>query len=192
MMLSAAAPLSSAERRVNWLTSFNLFKVKVMVSVSVKLRGAVAHALTKRLPICFIRGRMDESSITQNRRSNRSPVLLSAKVDVDGAEVAVVLRNLSAEGALIEGSNLPSEGIPTVFRRNELCVKGHIVWVEGRFAGLRFERHLNREELLRQVPQPRQKFEPQYRRPGLACRPLTDADRQMIEMWKTPLELRRS
>lgn len=134
---------------------------------------------------------MDESSITQNRRSNRSPVLLSAKVDVSGAEVAVILRNLSAEGALIEGANLPREGDATVFRRNELCVTGEIVWVEGRFAGVRFDRELNREELLRQVPRPRQKFEAQYRRPGLACRPLTDADRRMVEMWKTPLEFRR-
>jgi hypothetical protein len=134
---------------------------------------------------------MDESSITQNRRSNRSPVLLSAKVDVRGAEVAVILRNLSAEGALIEGANLPREGDATVFRRNELCVTGEIVWVEGRFAGVRFDRELNREELLRQVPRPRQKFEAQYRRPGLACRPLTDADRRMVEMWKTPLEFRR-
>jgi hypothetical protein len=134
---------------------------------------------------------MDESSITQNRRSNRSTVLLSAKVDVRGAEVAVILRNLSAEGALIEGANLPREGDATVFRRNELCVTGEIVWVEGRFAGVRFDRELNREELLRQVPRPRQKFEAQYRRPGLACRPLTDADRRMVEMWKTPLEFRR-
>jgi hypothetical protein len=134
---------------------------------------------------------MDESSITQNRRSTRSPVLLSAKVDVRGAEVAVILRNLSAEGALIEGANLPREGDATVFRRNELCVTGEIVWVEGRFAGVRFDRELNREELLRQVPRPRQKFEAQYRRPGLACRPLTDADRRMVEMWKTPLEFRR-
>ena len=134
---------------------------------------------------------MDESSITQNRRSNRSPVLLSAKVDVGGAEVAVILRNLSAEGALIEGANLPRDGDATVFRRNELCVTGHIVWVEGRFAGVKFDRELNRDELLRQVPQPKQKFEAQYRRPGLACRPLSDADRRMIEMWKTPLEFRR-
>ena len=85
-------------------------------------------------------------------------MLLSAKVDVDGAEVAVVLRNLSVEGALIEGKNLPREGGFTVFKRNDLCVTGHIVWVEGRFAGLRFDRQLDREELLRQVPRPRRRF----------------------------------
>ena len=50
---------------------------------------------------------MDESSIMQNRRSNRSPVLLSAKVEVNGAEVSVILRNLSPQGALIEGRELP-------------------------------------------------------------------------------------
>jgi hypothetical protein len=128
---------------------------------------------------------MDESSITQNRRSGRSPVLLSAKVDVDGAEFSVVLRNLSSEGALIEGAKLPKEGQATTFKRNELSVRGRIVWVEGRFAGLAFDRQLEREELLRHVPQPRQRIESQFRRPGLACRPLTEADRKWLQMWAT-------
>lgn len=134
---------------------------------------------------------MDESSITQNRRSNRSPVLLSAKVDVDGAEVAVVLRNLSVEGALIEGKNLPREGGFTVFKRNDLCVTGHIVWVEGRFAGLRFDRQLDREELLRQVPRPRRRFEQQFRRPGLTCQPLSESDRRMLEIWASAAPVAR-
>jgi len=128
---------------------------------------------------------MDESSITQNRRSGRSPVLLSAKVDVHGREVSVVLRNLSSEGALIEGVELPGEGVTTTFRRNELTMPGRIVWVEGRLAGLAFDRRLDREEMLRHVPQPRQRIEPQFRRPGLACRPLSDADREWLQMWAT-------
>jgi hypothetical protein len=128
---------------------------------------------------------MDQSSIAQNRRSNRSPVLLSAKLEVAGEQVAVVLRNLSSEGALIEGANLPRDGSTIVFRRNELCVSGRIVWVEDRFAGVAFDRKLEREELLREVPQPRQRFEPQFRRPGLACRPLSPADRKMLELWST-------
>jgi hypothetical protein len=126
---------------------------------------------------------MDQSTAAQNRRSTRSPVLLSAKIEVNGATVPVILRNLSAEGALVEGSNLPPEGATTVFERNALRVRSRIVWVEGRYAGVAFERHLAREELLREVPRPRQKFEPQFRRPGLACRPLTDAERKMIELW---------
>jgi hypothetical protein len=133
---------------------------------------------------------MDQSSLAQNRRSNRSPVLLSAKISAGGSEVPVILRNLSTEGALIEGSDLPVEGSSTVFRRNELSVQGKIVWVEGRYAGIAFNRPLEREELLREVPRPRQRFEPQYRRPGLASQPLTDSDRRMVEMWATPLSLR--
>lgn len=134
---------------------------------------------------------MDQSSASQNRRSTRSPVLLSAKVEVDGAEVSVILRNLSAEGALVEGGRLPREGSPTIFRRNDLCVHGQIVWVEGRYAGIAFSRQLEKTELLREVPRPRQKFEQQFRRPGLACRPLSEADRKMIELWMSPALLRR-
>lgn len=129
---------------------------------------------------------MDESSVTQNRRSTRSPVLLSAKVEVNGKEIPVILRNLSSNGALIEGAGLPGDGATTKFHRNELTVEGRIVWVEGRYAGISFDRELDREELLRHVPKPRQRIEPQFRRPGLACAPLSDADRKMIQMWATP------
>jgi hypothetical protein len=133
---------------------------------------------------------MDQSIVTQNRRSSRSPMLLSARIDVGNADVAVILRNLSSEGALIEGPELPPEGSVTVFRRNELCVSGRIVWVQGRFAGVAFDRRLDRDELLREVPVPRQRFERQYRRPGLACHPLSEADRKMVQMWMTPQALR--
>ena len=40
---------------------------------------------------------MDESSMTGNRRGRRSPVLLSATIEVDGAPVTVKLRNLSEQ-----------------------------------------------------------------------------------------------
>ena len=134
---------------------------------------------------------MDQSSVTQNRRSGRSPVLLSAKIDVLGTEASVVLRNLSSDGALIEGAQLPPEGVSTTFCRNDLTIKGRIVWVEGRFAGLAFNRQLEREELLRHVPKPRQRTEQHFRRPGLACKPLSDADRKMVQMWATPLPFRQ-
>jgi hypothetical protein len=103
--------------------------------------------------------------------------------------VPVILRNLSAEGALIEGSSLPAEGTVVFFQRNDLRVKSQLVWVEGRYAGVAFDRQLAREELLREVPRPKQKFEPQFRRPGLACRPLTESERRMVELWAatTPL-----
>lgn len=128
---------------------------------------------------------MDQSNGVKDRRSNRSPVLLSAKIELDGAALPVRLRNLSAEGALVQGDRLPHPGLPVLFARNDLRVRAKIVWVEGGFAGVAFEHPLKPDELLRQVPTPRQKFEPKYRRPGLACEPLSEADRRMVQLWST-------
>jgi hypothetical protein len=74
---------------------------------------------------------MDESSITQNRRSRRSNVLLAATIEAFGRVIPVTLRNLSREGVLIEGQNLPHDGSAVVFRRNELSVQSHVAWVNG-------------------------------------------------------------
>lgn len=118
-----------------------------------------------------------------NRRSRRSPVLLAATVEVAGAPVPVKLRNLSEEGALIEGDRLPLEGANTNFERNDLRLKGRVVWVHGRFAGIAFARALNPEDVLRNVPKPKPKAQQDFRRPGLACRPLTAYERRMLESW---------
>ena len=129
---------------------------------------------------------MDESSMMQNRRSRRSPVLLAATVDVGGKPVAVKLRNLSEEGALIEGEQLPVEGSSTYFERNDLRIKSRIAWVQGRYAGVAFDERLKPEDVLRNIPTP--KRSPQlndFRRPGLACRPLSDYERRMLERWMT-------
>jgi hypothetical protein len=112
-------------------------------------------------------------------------VLLSATIELDGAAVPVRLRNLSEKGALIQGDDLPDEGSQIIFARKELSLKARIVWTECGFAGVAFERPLRREEVLRHVPAPRQTFESKHRRPGLACAPLTEADRRMVQLWAT-------
>ena len=119
----------------------------------------------------------------QNRRSRRAPVLLTASIDVLGVPAAVKLRNLSSTGALIEGSSLPQAGETTYFTRRELHLRCKVMWVEGRYAGIRFARELDREEVLRYIPPPRERFKPEFKRPGLACKPLTAAERKMIEAW---------
>jgi hypothetical protein len=126
---------------------------------------------------------MDQSGTMQNRRSRRAPVLLAASIDVRGAPVSVKLRNLSAQGALIESEQLPPEGATTFFTRKELRLKCQVVWVEGRYAGIRFNRELGRDEVLRHIPKPRETIQPDFRRPGLACRPLSPPERRMIEAW---------
>lgn len=129
---------------------------------------------------------MDESSMIKNRRSRRSPVLLAATVEIAGQPVPVKLRNLSEEGALIEGEQLPLEGSNTYFERNELKLKSRIVWVHGRYAGVAFDQALKPEQVLRNVPVPKPRTQAtDFRRPGLACRPLSDYERRMLERWMT-------
>jgi hypothetical protein len=128
---------------------------------------------------------MDESSMFQNRRSRRAPVLLAASIEVEGVPVPVKLRNLSEEGALIEGDRLPAEDSTSFFQRNELRLKSRVVWVHGRYAGVAFARPLRPEEVLRHVPTPRPKVQLDSKRPGLACRPLTSYERRMLERWMT-------
>jgi hypothetical protein len=135
---------------------------------------------------------MDQSISSQNRRTRRSPVLLAASVEVAGLPVAVKLRNLSSEGALVQGTRLPVEGSLTFFQRNELRVKARIAWVHGEFAGIAFDRPLPKEDVLRNVPSPRPRIHQHFRRPGFTCRELTAEERAMVDRWMVPAQLTRS
>jgi len=134
---------------------------------------------------------MDNSSSCQNRRSRRSQVLLAATLEVAAGEQKVKLRNLSTEGALVEGEGLPGEGCEVLFRRNELCAPGRIVWMDGRFAGIAFGTRLDTEQVLRHVPVPRARIQPKNWRPGFSSRQLSDDQRRLAESWMwSPAPLR--
>lgn len=126
---------------------------------------------------------MDPSTASQNRRSRRSSVLLAAALDTGSGTTEVKLRNLSAEGALVEGDNLPIEGTEVLFRRNDLAERGTIVWVHRKHAGVAFREQLQPEEVLRHVPSPRPKVQMDFRRPGLASRDLTPQERRLLDSW---------
>ena len=126
---------------------------------------------------------MDQSSNTQNRRSRRSQVLLTAELEHAGACLSVKLRNLSSEGALIESDRLPIEGTPVEFRRNELSASGRVVWVNGRHAGVAFDTKLNPEQVLRHIPEPRPRVQPRPYRPGILPRKMTPEQRRLAESW---------
>ena len=127
---------------------------------------------------------MDESSQTQNRRARRSNVLMAAALELSGKSIPVKLRNLSAEGALVEGDGLPVEGSEIVFRRQDLSVAGRVVWVSSGRAGLSFNEPLAPETVLRHVPTPRARVQPSFRRPGFTTHsPLSPEERRMAEQW---------
>ena len=126
---------------------------------------------------------MDESSQTQNRRTRRSKVLMTATLELSGSALEVKLRNLSAEGALIEGHNLPVEGSQVLFKRLELCVPGRIAWVAAKRAGVTFDEKLAPEAMLHHIPAPKPRVMPDFRRPGLGARRLSPGERQLGEDW---------
>lgn len=126
---------------------------------------------------------MDESCDIANRRSRRSNVLLAASIEAGGSTIGVKLRNLSPDGALIEAESLPAEGAEVRFRRNDIHVLGRIAWVVGRHAGVAFAEALDPSEVMRNIPAPKAKPKLDFRRPGLASRPLTPEERQLIRQW---------
>jgi hypothetical protein len=126
---------------------------------------------------------MNESPINQNRSSRRSNVLLAATIEAFGSAIPVKLRNLSTEGALIQGKDLPLEGAKVVFRRNELSVDSTIAWVHDDHAGIAFTEAIACEDVLRNIPSPRNRPPVKFGRPGLACRQLTAEERRMAETW---------
>jgi hypothetical protein len=130
---------------------------------------------------------MDASGSTQNRRHSRSNVMLKATLELPGSSVPVVLRNLSQEGALVEGEALPDEGTRVLFHRQGLSVPGRVAWTHCDQAGLQFDFPLYPRELLRHVPECDRKL-PQLdikKRPGFRAKPLTMGERLIIERWAT-------
>lgn len=126
---------------------------------------------------------MDQSINPQNRKARRSNVLLSASLELSGKSLPVVLRNLSADGALVEADSLPVEGAMIVFRKGDLCVPGRVAWAKTRHAGISFARKLDPDQVLRHVPAPRARVKPDFRRPGLKAKSLTEQERQFGEHW---------
>ena len=125
---------------------------------------------------------MDQSSASQNRKSRRSNVFMKASIEQAGASREVKLRNLSAEGALVEGDALPLEGSDLLFIKGDLRVPGRIAWTHEGHAGIAFGKQLDPVQLLRHVPAPRARVSARFRRPGLAME-LTESERKFGENW---------
>ena len=127
--------------------------------------------------------------MSQNRRSRRSNVLMAASLQTASGIADVKLRNLSAEGALVEGDGIPEPGELLVFRKNELTVSGRIAWVSERRAGIAFDAKLQPETVLRHIPSPKHRIEPSFKRPGVTSRTLSPEERRWCEtfIWDQPL-----
>jgi hypothetical protein len=132
---------------------------------------------------------MNSSGSGQERRAPRSKLLMAASVEHDGSIVAVTLRDLSANGALVEGDHALQPGAPVVLRKNELAVSGQVAWAKGRRAGIVFAAPLAPETVQRHLRGPKTRgSEPMIKkRPGFRGR-LSPEERRIAEqLWGGPL-----
>ena len=72
------------------------------------------------------------------RSDPRSHVFLMAVLSTAATSCAVRVRNLSPQGALLEGSDLPAEKRNVWLKRGILATEGQIAWSKGRQCGIRF------------------------------------------------------
>ena len=124
---------------------------------------------------------MEESNPGNARRSTRSKLLMSASLEHRGGSIKVKLRNLSTEGAMVEGDRCPRAGSRVVFRKNELALPGKIAWSKGGRAGIAFDAGLDPEAVLRHVPPSMPLRYEVHKRPGLRAR-MSAEDRLAAEL----------
>ena len=108
---------------------------------------------------------------------------MTASLEVSGRSIVVKLRDLSADGAQIQGDDIPIEGTSLMFRRGDLAVAGSVIWTKGKQGGIAFSVKLDPDTVLNHVPVPRARTKPDFRRPGLASRALTFQERKQAERW---------
>lgn len=68
----------------------------------------------------------------------RSNVFLTAVILAAGVTRPVRIRNISATGALLDGTGLPPEGSTVHLRRGSLSVNGEVAWQDRGYSGVRF------------------------------------------------------
>ena len=72
------------------------------------------------------------------RSDPRASVFLTAVLYAGSGQTPVRIRNLSAQGALLEGTNLPVEGTIVQIKRGSFSAAGDIAWSRDQHCGLRF------------------------------------------------------
>ena len=72
-------------------------------------------------------------------RDPRTKVLLTAQIFGDGGERPVRIRNMSASGAMLEGTVLPPAGARLTLARADLRMDAEVVWSSPGRCGIRFD-----------------------------------------------------
>lgn len=96
----------------------------------------------------------NEVSGNGRREHGRSRVMLAAVMMTGAAEVPVVIRDISATGALIQTPVAPQVGSYVTLRRNVVCVVAQVVRQDGNRIGLQFRELIDEASLLVVIGRP--------------------------------------
>ena len=129
---------------------------------------------------------MGEDKDGQNRRSRRSNLWMAAQVECGGERRSLTLRNLSSEGALVEGDHGLLPGLEVLFCKDELSVLGRVAWVDGSRAGLAFCTSIDPETVLRHVSVPKAHSKLVHKRPGFRGREIEEERALGATIWERP------
>jgi hypothetical protein len=94
--------------------------------------------------------------MTEHPRATRKNLLLSATIEAGDLRAPVRIRNLSENGALIDGAALPEAGTALVLRRLEVEIGAMSVWRKDGRCGIRFDGTISVDEWVSGVRQPSQ------------------------------------
>jgi hypothetical protein len=89
------------------------------------------------------------------RASPRYSVLLNARAVTTAGTLQVTIRDLSLDGAMIQGAIAPRVGCRLLLHRRSLVVPATVVWQNGDRAGLQFDQPLSEQQLFREVDRAR-------------------------------------
>jgi hypothetical protein len=90
-------------------------------------------------------------SEVENRTEGRANVFLTAVLDTAAASVPVRIRNISRQGALIEGTKLPRIGERIRLLRGSLVAPGTLAWEGQGHAGVNFDRQIDVDSWVRRI-----------------------------------------
>ena len=129
---------------------------------------------------------------SDDRRSERANVILTATIEAGGKRHRVRVSNFSAHGALVIGEHLPVAQTRLTFHCNALAVPGWIVWSQEGRAGIQSDDPVDPEALTKKAPTPqiavtKDTRKVDFRRPGFRGNQMTDEERRIVEGLDPPV-----
>lgn len=134
-----------------------------------------------------------EAAIDRARSEPRTNLFVMASISATTVSGPTRIRDLSRNGALIEGAALPAPGEDMYLKRGPLLASGQVVWRKGSKAGLRFDRSIEVSEWLPSAQTGQQEVDRAFQqlKSGIADRAAVASSRSPEGISIDPDQLRR-